>query len=257
MLRSEAHNFQYVFMGGIMGEFLELPLVGNYLRENETILREMGIKDIHSFTLNSVNSAHRNAKKLLEKLRRLFLIHRKKFIIFAHSKACLETLLALKSDFNFFKDAVEKVICVQPPFQGSEVLETKIFRPFLKAWPGLNSLKKDFYTELFKKEIVGHPERHAFLKERVLVIKAFKPRSRDVSWIIRPVHFVMKRTGSASDGLLKLSEQEIPKAEYTEMILEMDHSDLFTSKRLSKKDSAFRRDLMVSLINSHFLVPKI
>lgn len=60
----------------------------------------------------------------------------------------------------------------------------------------------------------------------------------------------MKRTGNANDGLLKYSEQVIPSAEYEEMVLEMDHSDLFTSKRLSRNRTWFRRDMMVNLINS-------
>ena len=75
------------------------------------------------------------------------------------------------------------------------------------------------------------------------------PRSRDVSWIIRPTHFIFKRSGAQSDGLLKLSEQVLPFAQYTEIMLEMDHSDLFTSRRLSKQDREFRKNLMVNLIN--------
>ena len=75
------------------------------------------------------------------------------------------------------------------------------------------------------------------------------PRSRDVSWVIRPIHFIFKRTGSQSDGLLKLSEQVLPFAQYTDIMLEMDHSDLFTSHRLSNQDCEFRKNLMVNLIN--------
>lgn len=82
------------------------------------------------------------------------------------------------------------------------------------------------------------------------MIRTFKTRSRDVSWIIRPTHFIFKRSGSQSDGLLKLSEQVLPFAQYTDIILEMDHSDLFTSRRLSKQDRDFRKNLMVNLINT-------
>lgn len=249
MLNSSANNYQYFFLGGIMGEILELPIVGNYLKENERILREMGIQDIHCLTLNSINSAHRNAKKLVDILKREFEHREKKIIIFSHSKGCLEVLLALQREYDFFDKAVERIICVQPPFQGSEVLNTSIFKPLLRAWPGLNSLRKNFYTDLFQEELVEREDRHKFLKEKVLVVRTFKPRSRDVSWVIRPIHFIFKRTGSKSDGLLKLSEQVLPFAEYTDMILEMDHSDLFTSHRLSNLDDDFRKNLMVNLIN--------
>jgi hypothetical protein len=249
MLNSKANDFQYFFIGGILGEILELPIVGNYLKENERILRDMGIQDIHCMTLNSLFSAHRNAKKLATILKREFELREKKIIIFSHSKGCLEVLLALQEEYDFFNIAVERIICVQPPFQGAEILNTSILKPLLMAWPGLNSLRKNFYTELFQEELVGKEDRHSFLKQKVLVIRTFKTRSRDVSWIIRPTHFIFKRSGSQSDGLLKLSEQVLPFAQYTDIILEMDHSDLFTSRRLSKQDRDFRKNLMVNLIN--------
>jgi hypothetical protein len=63
----------------------------------------------------------------------------------------------------------------------------------------------------------------------------------------------MKRAGAHSDGLLTLDEQTISRAPYRELVLEMDHSDLFTSSRLSTEDSSFRRGLMVTLINSSLL----
>jgi hypothetical protein len=97
---------------------------------------------------------------------------------------------------------------------------------------------------------VAHPERSAFLRDRVTVVRTYKAKSRDVAWVIRPVHFVMKRTGLRSDGLLTLDEQTISRAPYRELVLEMDHSDLFTSSRLSREDSEFRKSLMVTLINS-------
>lgn len=250
MLNSSANNYQYLFLGGILGEVLELPIVGNYLKENEKILCEMGVTDIKCLTLNSINSAHRNAKKLVEIMQKEYSQKNKKFIIFSHSKACLETLLALKRDFSFFNKTVERIICVQPPFKGSDVLDNPVFSPLLKAWPGLRSLKKDFYTDHLQKGLVENKEHHQFLKERVLVIKTYKRLSRDVSWIIRPVHFVMKRSGAKSDGLLKLNEQVLPFAEYSEITMELDHSDLFTSERLSKKNKEFRKDMMVQLINA-------
>jgi hypothetical protein len=249
MLTSKANDFQYFFLGGIMGEFLGLPIVGNYLKENERILREMGIHDIHCLTLNSFNSAHLNAKKLVDILKNEFELRKKKIIIFSHSKGCLEILLSLVHDFDFFENAVEKIICVQPPFQGSDVLNNSIFKPLLKAWPGLNSLRKDFYTKIFQEGIIEKEYCQNFLREKVLVIRTFMPRSRDVSWVIRPIHFIFKRAGSKSDGLLKLSEQVLPFAEYKDMILEMDHSDFFTSQRLSNQNCNFRKKLMVNLIN--------
>lgn len=250
MLTPAAHNYQYYLLGGILGEILELPFVGNYLKENEQLLRDLGVEDIRALTLSSLRSAEVNARTLLRLMREDYQNLGKKIVIFAHSKACLEVLLALCEDHDFFDEAVERIVCVQPPFQGSVYLENKFLRPVLKIWPGLRSLRHHEYTDVFVDDLVYHDDRSTYLRDRLLVIRAYKSRSRDVSWILKPTHFLMRRRGDMSDGLVPFDDQDLPFADYEELILEMDHSDLFTSTRLSNRDSDFRRKLMVDLINS-------
>lgn len=250
MLKSEAHQYQYLFLGGILGEVLELPFVGNYLKENKILLEQQGVTDIHCHTLNSFKSADDNAHTLNELIVARYLKSKKKLIIFCHSKACLEALLAVNVDLILFKKAVHRIICVQPPFQGSSVLDGFLLKQICRTWPGLKSLSKNAYSKKLSLELLGDADKHAYLEKHLLVIKAYSPRSRDVSWIIRPSHFIMKRTGKPNDGLVELNDQVLPEAKFRELEMEMDHSDLFTSKRLSSKGSEFRLNLMVKIINA-------
>lgn len=252
MLKSDANQYQYLFLGGILGEILELPFVGNYLKVNKEILQKEGITDIDYKTLSSLRSAHTNAIELNEIIESKFIRNKKKLILFCHSKACLEVLLALKRDVLLFKKTVHKIICVQPPFMGSSMMNSFPVRQISKAWPGLKSLNKNFYADFFQAEIVGNKEKHEYIQNHMVVVRSYRSRSRDVSWIIRPSHFLMKRTGTVTDGLVSFEDQVIPNAKYEEQVMEMDHSDLFTSGILSGMTSEFRKNLMVDLINSSF-----
>lgn len=248
MLSSQANNYSYIFLGGILGEILEHPLIGNYLWENEKILRELDIQDIDCLTLNSLRSAKTNSETLVKIINNRFELTDKKIILFAHSKACLEVIIALIENTEIFKVKVEHVVCVQPPFAGSALLDNFALRPFMKVWPGLDCLKKNYYTEYFEKEVNSHLEE--YIKNKLLVIKGHHPRPKEVSWIIRTPHFLMKKLGLENDGLVALNEQKLPWDNYKEMTLEIDHSDLFTSERLSGKKTEFRKKMMIELINS-------
>ena len=250
MLRPEANDFQYLFLGGIMGEFLALPFVGNYLKVNRRILRKLGVKNIECMTLNSYKSAQDNAQSVTTLINRLYKKHKKPLVIMGHSKACLEIIISMMENLPVFQEKVKKIICVQPPFQGSSVFEKYDFlkhaNPF---WPGLKCLESNHYSELFSEKLVSNKHAQDYMRDHLLVIRGFKADSRNVSWIIRPSHFVMKRTGHFNDGLVKLKDQIIPFAEYKEIVMDMDHSDMFTSTLLSNRSDDYRKKVMSDLIN--------
>lgn len=251
MLNSEAHHYQFLFLGGILGEFLELPFVGNYLKENVAILKELGVEHVDFKTLSSLKSADSNSYELNELIESKYIKNKKKIILFCHSKACLEALHALEKDLLLFEKCVHRIICVQPPFLGSKLLKSGAVKKVSTIWPGLKSLTEGHYRSFYEEKIAANAAINQYLKERLLVVKGSSTRSRDVAWIIRPSHFLMKRfSGAKNDGLVGLQEQTIPNVEYAETQLEMDHSDLFTAGILSGKDNAFRTNVMRDLINS-------
>ncbi|MBA2403467.1 MAG: hypothetical protein H0V66_01740, partial [Bdellovibrionales bacterium] len=250
MLRPEANDYQYLFLGGIMGELLSLPFVGNYLKVNRKILRGLGVKDIECMTLNSYKSACENSNTLVTLIDRLYKKNKKPLVIMGHSKACLELVIGMIDHLPVFQEKVKKVICVQPPFQGSSVFEKYDFLKHANPiWPGLKCLEANHYSDLFAEKLIPNPEAQDYMRHHLLVIRGFKANSRNVSWIIRPSHFVMKRTGSHNDGLVKLKDQIIPFAEYREIVMDMDHSDMFTSTLLSTRSDDYRKKVMSDLIN--------
>lgn len=250
MLRPETNDYQYLFLGGIMGELLSLPFIGNYLKVNRRILRGLGVKNIECLTLNSYKSAQANSQTLIKLINKLHKRHDKPLVIIGHSKACLELVLAMIDHLPVFKEKVKKVICVQPPFQGSSVFEKYDFLKHASPiWPGLKCLEANHYTQLFSEKLITNADAQAYMREHLLVIRGFKSSSRTVSWIIRPSHFVMNRTGHHNDGLVKLRDQIIPFAEYKEIVMDIDHSDLFTSTLLSNRSDDYRKKVMSDLIN--------
>ncbi|MFZ4715670.1 MAG: hypothetical protein ACOYL6_18245 [Bacteriovoracaceae bacterium] len=254
----ELNQFQYIFMGGIMGEILALPFVGNYLKVNQTLLSYMGIEDVDCYFPNSFMAAEKNADVIQEYLSELFAVKKKKFIIFCHSKACLEILFSLINHFPLFEKMVEKVICVNPPFQGSSLFDNHkkhwfgrttypLLRTVSEVWPGLKCLEKGTYADKLTQGINGNLAIKAWAKEKLLVVTGAKQDSSDVSWVIRLSHEMMGKN-EPSDGLVKLTDQILPDVEYKKLHLNMDHSDFFTSTNLSNKNDKYREHVLFEII---------
>jgi hypothetical protein len=250
MLRPEANDCQYLFLGGILGEVLSLPFVGNYLKINRKIVRDLGVEHIECLTLNSYKSAIDNSQTLVRVIEQLHKKHEKPLVIVGHSKGSLEIILGMMDHLPIFKEKVKKVICVQPPFQGSSVVGKLNFLKYANPlWPGLKCLEANHYSEMFAEKLITNPEAQSYMRDHLLVIRGHKSRSRNVSWIIRPSHFMLKRSGHSSDGLVTLKDQIIPFAEYQEVVMDIDHSDIFTSTLLSNRNDDFRKEIMSNLIN--------
>lgn len=254
------NDFQYLLLGGIAGELLELPFVGDYLHINKRILNKMGIPyhQVKVKTLSSRKSSLDNAHELIQILRRNYKDTGKKTILIAHSKACMETLLCLITHTEEFTEYVEKVINSQPPFQGSSLLSDQyknlhhrmaafILKGINQALPGLNSLRPQYYDKIVQ-TIYSNKLVLDFLESRMLVIRGYRSQKNDVSWVIKYSHFLLNFRSKRNDGLLTSQDQILPLVDYTELVLDIDHSDLFTSNLLSNKSNIWREKMMKQLI---------
>ena len=256
------NEYQYLFLGGIMGEVLTLPFVGNYLRENKKLLVSQGVssENITFKTLSSLSSADKNSLKLANLLNDLYKKNNKKIVIMAHSKACLESLLCITNEFDSVKNTIQKVVCISPPFRGSTLFTKrdnhwmdKLSYGFLKATKsvvsGVECLTPDHYTNHFQTRINENLELKSFIKDNLLVIKGYKESFSDVSWVIKPTYSLLRLAGEDNDGLVTLANQEIPDVDYTSITLNMDHSDIFTSSNISNRDDDYRLAYMKAIIN--------
>ncbi len=246
----KVNQFQYIFLGGFLGEVLTLPALGDYLKINCRVLNTMGVKDVDYFTLSSRHTAHHNAKELGEIIKLKLEKNTKKIVLIAHSKACLESVLCLIKNLDLFSQYIEKIICVQPPFKGSTIFENiKLMRMLGTFWPGLACLDLNFYSEYLNRNFKYNKELQLYLNNNLLVIRGFGSSNSSISWIIRGSHYIMKRKGKVGDGLVAIKDQILPGINHHEVNMEIDHSDLFTSTRISKKSDDFRSIVMKCMLS--------
>ncbi|MFP5490479.1 MAG: hypothetical protein ACLGG0_03215 [Bacteriovoracia bacterium] len=252
-------HYQYLFVGGILGELLALPFVGSYFKETQEILREQGARHVEIYFPNSYRSAEDNARDLAREVLRLYRLNGKKVILFCHSKACLEAVLALLDCPGLFKKSVHKIFCIQPPFKGSSLTEkqpglarsrvvNRVYRASSKVWPALRSLKKDRYTARFENLAQTRPDLAALMTDKVVAVKGAKYQIDKVAWVLKISHGLLWQSGEETDGLLSMRDQEMPGFKVREVKIPMDHSDLFTSKNISNESLQFKTDILEKLL---------
>lgn len=253
-------QYQYLFVGGILGELLALPFVASYFQDARAELAERGAQDVGILYPNSFQSAEDNARAILRDLAERVRRTPKKLVLFCHSKACLEVVLALAEDSDFFRAHVHKVFCVQAPFKGSSLTAAQpgvrrsrivsgVFRTTARVWPGLRSLEKDHFTPFFERLARTRPDMVELMRETVISVRGTKSQRENVAWILKASHGLLWRSGSQTDGLLTLGDQELPGFSVPQVELEMDHSDLFTSRLISTEGRSFRTDALTKLLS--------
>ncbi len=111
-------NVQFLFLGGILGELLELPFLGNYFQDNIKIIQSKGCL-AHRHTPSSFKTPDENTNELQKYIYNLFVKHQKPIIIYAHSKAALDILFTISKFPNLIKDGVvQKVIMINGSLYG-------------------------------------------------------------------------------------------------------------------------------------------
>lgn len=254
-----ANQFQYLFVGGILGEVLALPFVASYFKDAQDILHRLGARDVAAYYPNSYRSAEENARALAREVQRRTQRSPKPLVLFCHSKACLEVVLSLSENPELYRTHVRRVFCVQPPFKGSSLTERRpgvkrsrivhrVFRTSAAVWPGLRSLAKDRYTAHFEELARTRPALVELMRDKVVTVRGFKPQQAHVASILKVSHGVLERCGMRTDGLLALDDQELPGFEVPVVELEMDHSDLFTSSIVSNEGVEFRSQALSQLL---------
>jgi sterol desaturase/sphingolipid hydroxylase (fatty acid hydroxylase superfamily) len=261
----ELNQYQYLFLGGILGEILELPFVGQYFRPNRDILIANGVcpKSICIKTPNSLKSAQDNIPKLKKLVQNLYRENGgKKIIVFAHSKACLEAFFLLEALADERESMIQSVICSGATFNGSPLFNRRhnhwfdTFSYYFIKWgskviPGTSCLAPGHYSAKIKQLAEHNKTLRAFIKERFLIIKGHKQAPQSVAPILKLSHHILALAGHKNDGLVAYQDQYLPYFDYTELDLIMDHSDLYTANltMMSNERESFRVSQMNSLLD--------
>jgi len=116
-------RYQFVFVGGILGEMLKLNFVASYFEDSKKILQSLGAQETYIYQPNSLYAAQENSHQLVSFLNRLYKTNQKKIVLICHSKGCLEALASLARYPAIMDRVIQKVFCVQPPFKGSALTE--------------------------------------------------------------------------------------------------------------------------------------
>ncbi|MBY0516554.1 MAG: hypothetical protein K2P81_06590 [Bacteriovoracaceae bacterium] len=252
-------QYQYLFVGGILGEFLSLPFVASYFKETEKLLKDQGANHVKIFFPHSFKTAEANVAELNSKIEKLWNTNNKPIILFCHSKGCIEAVLGLIENPALFSQSVQRVFCVQPPFKGATITEkrpgvkmskvlNRAFRAGSLVWPGLRSLKKDAYTSHFENLAETRVDLRHLIEEKIVTVKAAKFEIDKVAWILKLSHQILWQGGDHTDGLLALRDQEMPGFKVKEVTIPMDHSDLFTSKQISNESYLFKANVLEQLM---------
>ncbi len=259
MTHGSLDQYQYLFVGGILGELLSLPFVASYFRETEALLRARGARHVTIYQPHSFRSAEDNAEALTREVMRLWKAHGKQIILFCHSKACLEAVLAMIARPGVFETSVHRVFCVQPPFRGASLIErrpgvtttrvvSRVYSASSKVWPAIRCLRKNAYTSRFERLARTRPDLQKLIEEKVVTVKGAKYQSERVAWVLKFSYGLLREGGEEADGLLSLRDQEMPGFKVREVKIPMDHSDLFTSASISKENRAFKEQILERLL---------
>jgi hypothetical protein len=247
--KENINEFQYLFLGGICGEILEPNFVGNYLFENKKMFEMAGVQDITCKTLSTYNCADTNSNILIKLIEEIHLKHNKKIILFAHSKGTLETILTLGKHSKSFLSKIHKAILTQPPLNGVPYIPKafkKIFKPLM---PGVHCLTENNYKDQLNEILLERSDLRDFVTKKLLVIKGHKSEFLDVSWTLKIPYLVNKLTKRKTDGLLSIEDQTFHTEDYHNITLNIDHSDLFCSSKVSNISNHTRKRIFSSLMD--------
>ena len=238
-------KYQFVFVGGILGEMLKLNFIASYFEDSKKILMDLGAREVSIYQPNSILSPEENSRDLVTYLNALYKTHGKKVILLCHSKGCLEALFSLIKYPNLMNRMVHKIFCVQPPFKGSVLTDyySKTFKVGSTLWPGLKCLGRNSMRDSIEKI---PNETKKLIESKMIIVKGTKPER--IAWILKVSHRKLAKRGVVSDGLLALEDQELEGFNISKIQIPMDHSDLFTSKTITNASIQFKNQVMLNLM---------
>lgn len=241
-----AAEFEYVFFGGIVGEYLK-PL-GHFADMRAELFR-LGVPraQTHLYFPRSTRTVEENARGFVrESLVSLASRTPRKLVIVAHSKACLEVLAFALAHPEFVEKRVEALFLVQGPFGGSPLADY-LMREALPEWRAGRGTRLGMF--LFGK-IAGalHPWIRGVeslttsasnrrnegwralgadvaekLADKILYVQSFVDAKRATARVRVGAHFI-ESLGRVGDGAVALDAQKGCIGKHCVVLPDVDHS---------------------------------
>lgn len=255
-------NSQFIFVGGIWGELLSLPFLGNYFLTNIRYLKKNHPGCIvKRFMPPSFSSSWKNAEYLAKKIKSEYQKNQKPLILIGHSKGAQDLLLMLLRYPDLLKSSmIQTVISMQGTLNGSSfvdsVRKTK-FTNTLRRIPGIASLQRGHFNDYYNKRLkeLGDDFR-TLLQNKFKLIKATKSNANEIPWVIKKTFRFLNDKHGKNDGLVTLEDQGWPFLKLQEFNLIADHGEMTTSWPMSNLGEKGRHHFMnqfCSVLNQHLL----
>lgn len=238
-------DYQYVFIGGILGEILSLPGAGSYFKTNMNYIKsQFDSVDCYRYMPFSLSTSKSNAAKIEHYIEKLVEKNKKPVCIIAHSKACQETLyLALSSPELVMKEKIAGIIFVQGSFLGSSLVNIllgeqrelsrcyKLTSLLLSIFPSVKNLKLDAMKDDFRILVgkLSEDEKTVLQSKMINIVSTHVPGTKLSPVLKLGYYYYSKHFKVDSDGLLAIKQQEIPFENIRKLEWRGDHSHHFTS----------------------------
>ena len=263
---AKLREHQILFIGGFMGEFLSLPLIGTYFKSNIEALRtNFGIEEIDTIMPSSLKTIWDNAEKIKERIFQNYFQSNKPVIAFAHSRAGAEILLAtLRYPELIYSGVLSKIVIFQGCLNGSVLADRltnykrnskksplKAVQILASKFDFLECMQQDFYADYYAQRFNELDDKFKnMLNSRLLVILGAKENTRDTMSYLQVSHLLLKNLSGENDGILDISSQTFDHIEEASHIrVEADHGELVTSFPFSQTDNKSRHEFTQMIFN--------
>lgn len=124
--QNSAQQFSYIFVAGFLNE-----AIPHYFTDNIATLKKNGVPEDSILTIYPPSSVRLepNAEMIRTALVDLYNKNSKPQVVVAHSRACIESLLAALQFHTDLSDVVHRWILIQGPMKGSPVVDYMVEHP--------------------------------------------------------------------------------------------------------------------------------
>jgi|GEM_PF-6469017 len=259
MRKNKGEPLNLVLVGGIYGEFLSLPFVGNYMKPIAQALQSsLNIKNVTYIQPHFWQCRDQVSLSISNEVKRAKCLRGLDSLVVAHSKGATDVLFSIWDRPEIFlTSALRGLLLLSPPLKGS-FMASWIHRkaPLFSQLLGIDKLT---HQNSFEKLVTSCKDQALknLLKEKVISVATQEESTSSVTWIIRASHWFSKKKGHTSDGLLTEDEQKIDVPMLATYTHRSHHGYLTNEKRISKMSGQERSQVFQNIVKKFNLLSEV